>query len=283
MTLDGRRSHEARHVFEIVVPDEAHDGGRAPTAPTSTPGTPAVTRATRRRAARPGTSRRALDDAGVADVVRRVLDRHGLVGPHADAEGVEVADRVSPEGVRHRFVLHHGADPVTVTSEVAGTDLLTGRRVDRRRTPDPPPDRGARPLMNRVLDPRRAVRPAPVRVARVRRHRPPQPRPARRLPGVRRAGAARDRVPLHPRPRPAVRRHGRAARVAGRAPGTRSPTSTRWSTPGCGSASSRSWSSASCRRRSRRATRRCSGGRATSPRRARTTTGPRWSAPCCGT
>ena len=58
-----------------------------------------------------------------------MVDRHGLVGPHADTEGVEVADRVSPEGVLHRFVLHHGADPVTVTSEVSGTDLLTGRRV----------------------------------------------------------------------------------------------------------------------------------------------------------
>ena len=40
-----------------------------------------------------------------------------------------MVDRVSPGGVRHRFVLHHGTDPVTVTSQVAGTDLLTGRRI----------------------------------------------------------------------------------------------------------------------------------------------------------
>ena len=126
VTLD-RVVHEARHVFEIVVPDEA-------TTVVATygadfyAGSPAVTRATH------GTGEAwyvatALDDGGVADVVRRVVDRHGLLGPHADDEGVEVVDRVSPGGVRHRFVLHHGTDPVTVSSKVAGTDLLTGRRI----------------------------------------------------------------------------------------------------------------------------------------------------------
>ena len=115
VTLDGV-VHEARHVFEIVVPDDA-------TTVVATygadfyAGSPAVTRATRGRGEAWYVAT-ALDDAGVADVVRRVVDRHGLVGPHADTEGVEVADRVSPEGVLHRFVLHHGADPVTVTSEV---------------------------------------------------------------------------------------------------------------------------------------------------------------------
>ena len=127
VTLDGV-VHEARHVFEIVVPDEA-------TTVVATygadfyAGSPAVTRATRGRGEAWYVAT-ALDDAGVADVVRRVVDRHGLVGPHADTEGVEVADRVSPEGVLHRFVLHHGADPVTVTSEVSGTDLLTGRSIE---------------------------------------------------------------------------------------------------------------------------------------------------------
>ena len=72
-----------------------------------------------------------------------------------------MADRVSPEGVLHRFVLHHGTDPVTVTSEVSGTDLLTGRRIARRRTPDPVPDRGARPVMNRVLIPCQPTGPLP--------------------------------------------------------------------------------------------------------------------------
>ena len=65
----------------------------------------------------------------MAAVVRRVLDRHGLVGPFADVDGVEVADRVSPAGTRYRFVLHHGPSSVTLESEVSGTDLLTGRRI----------------------------------------------------------------------------------------------------------------------------------------------------------
>ena len=104
--------------------------------------------------------------------------------------------------------------------------------------------------------------------------------PCGRLPGLARPGPARDRLPAHPRPRPALRRHGRAppVRARGRAhPGTRSRTSTRWSTPTCGWASGRSSSWASCRRRSPPATRRSSGGRATSPRRATTASGPRWS------
>jgi beta-galactosidase len=62
----------------------------------------------------------------VARVVTRVLDRHDLLGPHADVEGLEVATRVSPSGERTRFVLNHAAAPVTVTAQVAGTDALTG-------------------------------------------------------------------------------------------------------------------------------------------------------------
>ncbi|GEK20322.1 beta-galactosidase [Cellulomonas xylanilytica] len=126
VTLDGV-AHEARHVFEVVVPDEA-------TTVVATygadfyAGTPAITRA-QHGDGEAWYVATALDDAGVADVVRRVVDRHGLLGPHAGDEGVEVVDRVSPEGVRHRFVLHHGAHPVTLTSEVSGTDLLTGRAV----------------------------------------------------------------------------------------------------------------------------------------------------------
>jgi len=61
--------------------------------------------------------------------VRQVLGRHGLTGPHAADEGVEVVDRVSGDGTTYRFVLHHGSSPLTVTSQVAGTDLLTGREV----------------------------------------------------------------------------------------------------------------------------------------------------------
>ncbi|KQR08380.1 beta-galactosidase [Cellulomonas sp. Leaf334] len=126
VALDGR-VHEARHVFEIVVPDH----GTTVVATYGADfyaGTPAVTRAVRGDGEAWYVAT-ALDDAGVTDVVRRVVDRHGLVGPHADTDGVEVVDRVSPDGVRHRFVLHHGDHAVTVTSEVTGTDLLTGRRV----------------------------------------------------------------------------------------------------------------------------------------------------------
>jgi beta-galactosidase len=127
VTVDGA-VFEARHVFEVVVPDES-------TAVVGTygadfyAGTPAITRASR-GAGEAWFVATVLDDAGVTEIVRRVLARHGLVGPFADVDGLEVVDRVTPEGVRHRFVLHHGSSPVTVTSEVSGTDLLTGRRVD---------------------------------------------------------------------------------------------------------------------------------------------------------
>lgn len=126
VTLDGV-VHEARHVFEVVVPDDD-------TTVVATygadfyAGTPAVTRATRGDGEAWYVAT-ALDDAGVTDVVRRVVGRHDLAGPHADDEGVEVVDRVSPDGTRHRFVLHHGTAPVTVTAEVAGTDLLSGRTI----------------------------------------------------------------------------------------------------------------------------------------------------------
>ena len=119
-------------MFEIVVPDDSTEVVATYGADFYA-GSPAVTRATR-GSGEAWYVATALDDAGVADVVRRVVDRHGLVGPHADTEGVEIADRVSPEGVLHRFVLHHGADPVTVTSEVTGTDLLTGRRIEPGQT-----------------------------------------------------------------------------------------------------------------------------------------------------
>ena len=89
------------------------------------------------------------------------------------------------------------------------------------------------------------------RLAPVRRHRALRPRPAARLPGLAGAGPAGDRLPPHPRARPAQRRRGRApptstrasacpARLHLRGPGRSTPTS--------GSASSPSWSWASCRR-----------------------------------
>lgn len=67
-----------------------------------------------------------LDQAGLDAVLRQVLDRHGLIGPYADAPGVEHAIRVVG-GQWYDLVLHHGDDPVTVTVHADGTDLLTGR------------------------------------------------------------------------------------------------------------------------------------------------------------
>lgn len=67
-----------------------------------------------------------LDQAGLDAVLRKVLDRHGLIGPYADAPGVEHAIRLVG-GQWYDLVLHHGDDPVTVTVHADGTDLLTGR------------------------------------------------------------------------------------------------------------------------------------------------------------
>lgn len=128
LTLGGDPSvHDARHVFELLVPDEGTQVvGRY--GADFYAGSPAVTHASRGRGDAWYVAA-ALDDAGVARVVRWVLGRHGLLGPHAADEGVEVATRVAPDGQRLRFVLHHGAAPLTVTAEVDGTDALTGRSV----------------------------------------------------------------------------------------------------------------------------------------------------------
>ncbi|QCB92590.1 beta-galactosidase [Cellulomonas shaoxiangyii] len=119
--------HAAELVFELLVP---HPGTEVVGTYGADfyAGTPAVTRATRGegQAWHVGTG---LDDDGVAAVLRAVLDRHGLVGPHAADAGVEVADRLAPDGTCYRFLLHHGDGLRTITLEVGGTDLLTGREV----------------------------------------------------------------------------------------------------------------------------------------------------------
>lgn len=128
LTLDGvATTHDATLVFELLVPDVGTEvvgtygrdfyAGRA-----------AVTRARRGDGAAWHVAT-GLDDDGVARVLRHVLATHGLVGPHADDTGVEVTRRVAPDGTTYAFVLHHGSAPVTVTSQVAGEDLLTGRVV----------------------------------------------------------------------------------------------------------------------------------------------------------
>ena len=69
-----------------------------------------------------------LDDAGVAWVVRRALERHGLVGPFADVPGLELATR---QGVDAEVdvLLNHGAHAVEVPAHASGVDVLTGRAV----------------------------------------------------------------------------------------------------------------------------------------------------------
>jgi len=130
LDLDGTTSvHDARLVLEVVVPD-------AGTRVLGTygadfyAGTPAVTCATT-GAGRTWYVATALDDTGVDRLVRHVLDARGLVGPCADTPGVEVTTRVRRDGTSVTFVLHHGAQPVTVAAPATGTDLLTGRAVRR--------------------------------------------------------------------------------------------------------------------------------------------------------
>ena len=120
-------THDATLVFELLVPDEGTQVVGTYGAEFYA-GSAAVTRARRGDGAAWHVAT-GLDDAGVARVLRHVLAGHGLVGPHADDEGVEVTRRVAPDGTTYAFVLHHGSEPVTVTAQVAGEDLLTGRSV----------------------------------------------------------------------------------------------------------------------------------------------------------
>ncbi len=73
----------------------------------------------------------ALDQPGVDRVVRRILDRHDLLGPYADHRTVETATRVAPDGTHLLFLLNHAAATVDLTSHVTATDLLTGKRIER--------------------------------------------------------------------------------------------------------------------------------------------------------
>jgi beta-galactosidase len=73
----------------------------------------------------------ALGQDGVARVVRRALDRHGLPGPYADLPDVETATRINADGVPLMFVLNHRDAPVEIVADRDGTDLLSGRAVAR--------------------------------------------------------------------------------------------------------------------------------------------------------
>jgi beta-galactosidase len=116
---------EGRLVFELLVREGAEVVGTYGT--DFYAGTPAVTRH-RTGGGEAWYVGTALDDEGVAWVVRQVVDRHGLTGPYADVADLELAVR-ERDGVRTAFLLHHGDKPVEVPAHAAGTDLLTGRRI----------------------------------------------------------------------------------------------------------------------------------------------------------
>ncbi|MEH0514946.1 beta-galactosidase [Streptomyces sp. B21-106] len=118
----------ARLVFEIVRLCGAEAVARYET--DFYAGTPAVTR-NGHGAGQAWYVATALDQPGVDHVVRSVLARHDLIGPHADHRSVETATRVTPDGARLLFLLNHGAEPARLTAHAAATDLLTGKRHDR--------------------------------------------------------------------------------------------------------------------------------------------------------
>jgi beta-galactosidase len=134
--LDDGLVVESRLLFEIVIPQGAAVVGTY--GADWYAGTPAVTR----NAFGAGAGwyvAAGLDQDGVSCVVRRVLDRHGLVGPYADVEDLETAVRVTPSGQRVRFLLNHRSSPVAVTLHCGGVDLLTGDKVQSGQTLDLPP------------------------------------------------------------------------------------------------------------------------------------------------
>jgi beta-galactosidase len=114
---------EGSLVFEIVIPRGAatvatyRDDFYA--------GTPAVTRNVF-GAGEGWYVATALDQTGVDRVVRQVLDRHALRGPYAGVPGLEAAERVTPDGRRVTFLLHHGDSPVEVRAHADAQNLLTG-------------------------------------------------------------------------------------------------------------------------------------------------------------
>jgi beta-galactosidase len=122
---------EARLLFELVIPGTAEILGTY--GDDFYAGTPAVTR----NAFGDGHGwyvGAGLDQPGVDWVMRKVLARHGLVGPYADVPDLETAERVAPDGTRYVFLLNHRPAPLRVTSAYTGEDLLSGDRLTRGET-----------------------------------------------------------------------------------------------------------------------------------------------------
>ncbi len=70
-----------------------------------------------------------LDQAGVSWVIRRVLEKHDLLGAYSELPDLETAVRIAPDGRRVLFLLNHGVEAVDVIAQSAGVDLLTGKQV----------------------------------------------------------------------------------------------------------------------------------------------------------
>ncbi|MFJ8579627.1 beta-galactosidase [Micromonospora sp. NPDC093277] len=117
----------SRLLFELVIPQGAEVVGTYQA--DFYAGTPAVTR----NIVGDGEGwyvAAGLDQEGISWVLHQVLDRHQLAGPYAEVPDLETAVRVTPDGVRLRFLLNHRADTVEVTACASGVDLLTGDRVE---------------------------------------------------------------------------------------------------------------------------------------------------------
>lgn len=117
-----------RMVFEVLVPEGAEVMARY--GADYYAGEPAVTRNVIRGPEGEGHVwyvGSVLDEEGMTQVARSAIERHGLAGPYAGVPGLEFATREAPSGAVIDFLLHHGAEAVTVRLHADGTDLLTGR------------------------------------------------------------------------------------------------------------------------------------------------------------
>jgi beta-galactosidase len=61
--------------------------------------------------------------------VRTAIEEAGLTGSYARIDGVEATRRYK-DGQRYLFLLNHGDREVRVAADGAGTDLLTGSKVE---------------------------------------------------------------------------------------------------------------------------------------------------------
>lgn len=119
---------DAGLVMELVIPEGAEVVGTY--GADFYAGTPAVTRHRTAGGGQAWYVATALDDAGVSWVVRHAAGRHRLVGAYADVTDLELTVR-ERGGERTAFLLNHALVRVEVPAHASGTDLLTGRRIER--------------------------------------------------------------------------------------------------------------------------------------------------------